>query len=85
MTWSGSRRCRKPKRAQHGLVTRVTLALSLRQLRHERLELLLRDDTRRVVQFLFDPGERRWCCVTATIFIPILGLGFTLGLVLGFA
>ena len=36
----------------------VTLALSLRELRHERPKLLQRDDTRRIVQFLFDPGER---------------------------
>jgi hypothetical protein len=60
MTWSGSSRRRKPKKAQLGFVTLVTLALSLRQLRHSRLELLQRDDIRRVVQFLFDPGERRW-------------------------
>jgi hypothetical protein len=59
MTWRRSSRRRKPKKAQLGLVTLVTLALSLRQLRHERFELLRRDDTRRVVQFLFDPGKRR--------------------------
>lgn len=59
MTWSSSSRRRKPKEAQLGLVTLVTLALSLRQLRHSRLELLQRDDTFRVVQLVFDPGERR--------------------------
>ena len=89
MTWRRSSRRRKPKKEQLGLVTLVTLALSLRQLGHVRLELLQRDDTRRVVQFLFDPGERRWRCATATtlilIFVLVLGPGSTLGLVLGFA
>ena len=60
MRWSRSSRRRKPKKAQLGLVTLVTLALSLRQLGHERLKRLQRAVTRRIVQFLFDPGERRW-------------------------
>ena len=68
----------------------MTLALSVRKLRHESLEVLQRDDTRRFVQLLFNPGERgRWCRATAAtlilICILILGLGFTFRLVLGFA
>ena len=78
-----SRSTCKPKKAQLSLVALVTPALSLRQLRYARLELPHRHD-RRVVQFLFDPGERRWRTLIL-FFILILGLGYSLEHVLSFA
>lgn len=77
----------KPKRAQLGLTTLAHLALDLRQRGHARLELLPRNDLRRLVQLISDPGERRNrrrrcpCAVGAAL---ILILIFALGLVLGF-
>ena len=55
----------------------VHLALNLRQLRHARLKLLPGNRTRRLVQLLFDPGERkRRRRRHAAAAAPVLALGF---------
>ena len=87
VTWKSSP---KPKRLQLGLVRLVHLALNSRQRGHARLKLLPGDDTRRLVQLLFDPGERelrhtgrrRRAAAPALVLIlglgpvPVLGFGF---------
>ena len=67
----------KPKGLQLWPMRLVHLALNLRQRRHARLKLLPGDRTRRVVQLLFNPGEReRRGRGRAGAAVPVLVLGF---------